>query len=452
MTDTYTGFKRGAGTWIDTQMFLTSRVLKEEDIPELIEKMVRPTLAYIDSIGKYVKKYDETGEATVIDKLGPGVVRIQKGESIKDLTLVTFMSRYLKILYSRIVFSFKPVLKYEFNMFNGLDSRLLPYSQLETNDSKLKIGLFRNLLKRMVGDADPMGAEYLPFWVAQNILHPEDRTRTSVIISSVEQGTGKNTFGLVLKNLVGPRYTLCVPSLNHLTGQFNSHMAGRLLVIMTELRADDYHADFDLFKTYITEDEQLINTKNIPAYQLDCYASYIGFSNHLNNIKIEKTDRRLAIYRSKEERMTREERLEISEHLLSPEGRDVIYTWLHTLKLPYREPPQSEVKDQIIEGCRDELDEFVDTIPEEIEKYNGRHLDQGKIVPVKTKQKGVWVAQADVYKVYQEWVELSSFRSKNPKYNLSYIKFNKRLPMDRRKKITPVGEKKTLNVFLISPE
>lgn len=131
-------------------------------------------------------------------------------------------------------------------------------------------------------------------YVMQN---PLKKTGVALVITSEEQGTGKNVFADTLRILNGP----CGRTINDLksiAGEFNATLVGAHLIVANELMNFDYDskkAQSEALKTIITEDTVHINQKGIDAYDELNIANIIMLSNNENPIRVDQYDRRYCV-------------------------------------------------------------------------------------------------------------------------------------------------------------
>lgn len=106
------------------------------------------------------------------------------------------------------------------NLFTGFDIK---------PDKDKKWNLFEDHLRDNVCQDGDLSYRWLIAYFAQALQQPMKPPGTVVVLYSKEQGTGKGTVGKVMRHLLG-RYSILVGRTEHLTGKFNGHLAGKLLV------------------------------------------------------------------------------------------------------------------------------------------------------------------------------------------------------------------------------
>jgi Family of unknown function (DUF5906) len=110
---------------------------------------------------------------------------------------------------------------------------------------------------------------WLMSWLAQIFQQPMNKAGSSVIIRG-EEGCGKSLLGRIMKALLGKHY-LSVTQQRHLTGNFNSHMQGKLFIHADEaFWAGDKQARGALLDL-VTGDTINIEFKGAELYPIGSY-------------------------------------------------------------------------------------------------------------------------------------------------------------------------------------
>lgn len=133
--------------------------------------------------------------------------------------------------------------------------------------------------------------------MAYIMQNPLSKTGVALVITSEEQGTGKNIFADTFRKLLGP----CGKTINDLksiAGEFNATLVGAHLIVANELTNFDYDSrrqQAEALKNIITEDTIHINKKGIDAYDELNIANLIMLSNNDNPIRVDQYDRRYCV-------------------------------------------------------------------------------------------------------------------------------------------------------------
>jgi Family of unknown function (DUF5906) len=136
---------------------------------------------------------------------------------------------------------------------------------------------FKDHLRVNVCQEDEHLFRYLFGWMAHLVQRPRDRAGIALVLRG-RKGTGKTKVGEVLGALFAPHYFL-VDDPRYLTGQFNTHMAGCLLLQADEaLWAGDKAAEGRL-KGLITSRIQMIEAKGVDPVRMENRVHVIMTSN-----------------------------------------------------------------------------------------------------------------------------------------------------------------------------
>lgn len=149
-------------------------------------------------------------------------------------------------------------------------------------------------------DNEPESYETLLKFAAHAVQKPEQKVRWMPILIG-GQGSGKSTFCDILGRLVGSHNYSAISAQDLLTG-WSSLIENRVLIAIEEMRishSSQTKALANVLKEKVTNDTITISKKYINEYQVDNVARFIGLSNHLVPIEIERTDRRYFVVRSK---------------------------------------------------------------------------------------------------------------------------------------------------------
>lgn len=130
-------------------------------------------------------------------------------------------------------------------------------------------------------------------WCATLIAKPETRMAFGLLMISEMQGVGKTTLSnRILAPLVGVN-NVGYPTENDIVeSQFNSWMANRRLVVVSEIYSGHSWKAYNKLKTYITDTEIMVNEKQQKRYKTENWAHFFASSNSPKAMKIEDTDRR----------------------------------------------------------------------------------------------------------------------------------------------------------------
>lgn len=136
---------------------------------------------------------------------------------------------------------------------------------------------FNDHLLNQVCDSDPELFKYVFGWMAHIVQKPRERLGTAIVLRG-RRGTGKSKVGEVLGSLFSPHY-FQVDDARYVTGNFNAHMMGCLLLQSDEaVWAGDKSAEGRL-KGLITSETQMIESKGVDPIRLRNFVRVIMSSN-----------------------------------------------------------------------------------------------------------------------------------------------------------------------------
>lgn len=107
---------------------------------------------------------------------------------------------------------------------------------------------------------------YLLAWSADMLQSPDQKKGVALVMRGAK-GTGKSTFTDALSALLG-RHAIKVSHMRHLTGNFNRHLADKLLVVAEESYWAGDKTDEGPLKDMITSSRMTIEAKGIDAVEM----------------------------------------------------------------------------------------------------------------------------------------------------------------------------------------
>ena len=204
-------------------------------------------------------------------------------------------------------------------------------------------------------DSDKAVYEYIINWLSFIAQNPGDKTEVAIVLLG-EEGTGKSTIcDFIRKRVFGKHLCFKIPGLDKAVRSFNSHLSGKMLIVLEELKSEKHSmkVDIDRFKDLITSDEVDIERKGIDVQTERNTMNFLAFSNHENVLPmIEGMKRRVMVQRvSDSKKIDFAYFKKLQAHLCKPETAP---TFLHYLKnrdlskINLRHPPITTKKDESI--------------------------------------------------------------------------------------------------------
>jgi hypothetical protein len=211
-------------------------------------------------------------------------------------------------------------------------------------------------------DSDEAAIEHVLNFLAHLVQRPQERIGHALLITSEAKGIGKSTLGTVVRRLVGEQNSR-VAQTKDLKSSFDGWLMGKLVVQVDEV----YEAgNWDLankLKPLITEPTVSANIKYGPQIEIENYARFLMFSNHTAPLNIEDGDRRYFVFNSKAQPREDDYYDRLYGYVERAEAMNAIYGFLMRRDLsgfnPYRRPPMTEAKRQIIAESEHPLHTYI---------------------------------------------------------------------------------------------
>ncbi|KAH7819315.1 putative Poxvirus D5 protein [Monocercomonoides exilis] len=169
-----------------------------------------------------------------------------------------------------------------FSLFHGFKYEIAN----EQNDETIKP--FLDFTRDVIANNNDELYQYILCWILSIVQNPGKKAETSLVLKGL-QGIGKNVWTNVLAELLAGYSCANVTEITELTGQFNSIVEGKMLIVLDELKnvGDDRTANFDALKSVITDSSIRVNEKNQPRRTAENVANFIFVTDHTYTAKIE---------------------------------------------------------------------------------------------------------------------------------------------------------------------
>ncbi|KAH7831344.1 putative Poxvirus D5 protein [Monocercomonoides exilis] len=174
----------------------------------------------------------------------------------KTLTVETAFIQYSHVLSIDRVKFFSDYTRI-FSLFHGFKYQM----ENEQNDEIIKP--FLDFTREVIANNNEELYQYILCWISSIVQNPGKKAETSLVLKGL-QGIGKNVWTNVLAELLAGHSCSNVTEIAELSGQFNSIVEGKMLIVLNELKnvGDDRTANFDALKSIITDSTIRINEKN----------------------------------------------------------------------------------------------------------------------------------------------------------------------------------------------
>ena len=168
------------------------------------------------------------------------------------------------------------------------------YSYPRVSEVNLQlIAPFLYHIRHIICDDDPKVEDYVIRWVSYVLQNPGKKTGTALIILG-QQGTGKNIFTNTICKLIANYTSPNVDSINDVVGKYNAMLENKMLIVFNEIQnfGEGKFANFDTFKSVITETRFRAEEKFIEKREAEQVANIILLSNNPMPVYVEESDRR----------------------------------------------------------------------------------------------------------------------------------------------------------------
>lgn len=201
-------------------------------------------------------------------------------------------------------------------------------------------------------------------WLAYPLQHLGAKLNQSVVLWSVDQGTGKSVIGYAVGEIYGTNYT----EINDksLQSGFNEWAENKQFVMGDEIASsgDRKRDTADRMKSIITQRELRLNPKYVPSYTVPDCINYYFTSNHPDAFFMEDSDRRFFVNEIKRKPLEDSFYTEFCQYYLkSKEGPAALLHYLLELNLdgfnPDGHAPLTTDKVQMTQRGHTEIEDWV---------------------------------------------------------------------------------------------
>lgn len=175
------------------------------------------------------------------------------------------------------------------------------------------------LIEEVLAAGDAAAADYILRWAAFSVQHPERPAEVALVLRG-GKGTGKSTFGHVMRRIFGQHGT-SIASSHVMTNNFNKLLHDCCLLFADEALARGDAKAEGMIKALITEPTILIEPKNVDAFPAPNRLKVIIASNDDWVVSASADERRFAVF-------------DVSPHMAAPPGSsstDERVTWWRAL-------------------------------------------------------------------------------------------------------------------------
>jgi 5S rRNA maturation endonuclease (ribonuclease M5) len=165
-----------------------------------------------------------------------------------------------------------------FNITGKEDNEKIPYHWL-------------NFVKEVICAGNQVYYTYVLDWLSDMFQNPDKATAISLVIYGKEQGTGKNSFVDMIRNIIGEKHSATVQDINDVS-TWNGVLEGKLLIQFDESIYGKSGKETSALKRIIGNDKIMIREKYKPQYETKNSIRFIITSNSDTPVGMEKDNRR----------------------------------------------------------------------------------------------------------------------------------------------------------------
>jgi hypothetical protein len=263
---------------------------------------VKRVVDYLNKFLRYVNLSSPPQLIEITDRDNRGFVirKVSQCEHAIYAPITKFYSSWLfspyraeikKLTYVPFLFEKPKEKAEEWNLFGGFKHQYDPNFVVDEN----KITYMLSIIKNIWCCRNPILYEYVINWFSHKLQKPDKKMGIALIVKSLLQGAGKNTFfDFFINYVMGSQFGLQVGNADKLFGNFNSAFEWSLLVLCDEIGNNGaMYKNADILKSIITRTVQNIEGKGIDERpNVPDYNDYIMFSNNDFIVRAEASDRR----------------------------------------------------------------------------------------------------------------------------------------------------------------
>jgi hypothetical protein len=179
-----------------------------------------------------------------------------------------------------------------YNLWTGWGVAALDIS---LEEAQKRCALFLDHVHKIVCGGDNDHYRYVMAWMADIVQNPATLKGVALILRG-KKGTGKSKVFDILRKVIGMRHTITVAHGRQLTGNFNSHHAGKLLIVAEESFWSGDRAAEGPLKNMITSETALIELKGKDCFEVPSFIRVGMITNNDWAVPASEDERRYAVF------------------------------------------------------------------------------------------------------------------------------------------------------------
>lgn len=223
--------------------------------------------------------------------------------------------------------------------------------------------VYLNHILEVICANDAKVFEYVMQYFAHIIQKPQDKPSVAIVLKSVE-GTGKGTMMRPLLQIVGS-HGIQINGDRHITGQFNSAVANKLIVFADEVDLTSSRSA-ESVKAFISERTVLLEKKGLEAVPIPNYSRLIVASNRSQVISAGLRERRYLVLEPSSHKAQDKAYFESLHAWISNNGAEKLLHYLLQKNIENFDPFQAPITQGLIEQKLQSLPPHYQFIKEQI--------------------------------------------------------------------------------------
>jgi hypothetical protein len=179
-----------------------------------------------------------------------------------------------------------------FNLWTGWGVAALDIS---LDEAQKRCSLFLDHVHKIVCGGDNDQYRYVLAWMADIVQSPATLKGVALILRG-KKGTGKSKVLDILRKVIGMRHTVTVAHGRQLTGNFNSHHVGKLLIVAEESFWSGDKAAEGPLKNLITAETAMIELKGKDCFEVPSFIRVGMITNSDWAVPASEDERRYAVF------------------------------------------------------------------------------------------------------------------------------------------------------------
>jgi hypothetical protein len=291
--------------------------------------------------------------------------------------------------------------------------------------------------------------DFVISWMADIIQNPTTNKPGVCLVLRSSQGAGKNTFALLLQDIIGILHSIAIHNKRDIVGDFNSAIIGKLLIVMNEAFYSQDKQTNETIKTLITEGIITVHPKFAEPYNTDCISRFLILSNNDHIVDMAFDDRRFVVLDLNESHARDLDYFSNIRECMKNGGKESLYAMLkNEVEYSRKDFDTSKIKTEAMmqqkKNSMDSIDNWIvswiskgklEWGEDDYSSYNLKFTSKNKIY------------QEDFYKSYLYFYRQRRYRYKPDDVSIIIRRLKERIGM----KVYKTGDRSMVSVRYIIP-